>query len=164
MKLATDSHKRLEEFFREYLMDETFVLPKIYFYGGSFTRFFTYFVKVHGITFGRRIFILPALISINNSDEPRLSEQLAAHEITHVIQYQKHGFIGFFYNYLKCYINNLRCKKRWDLNSRQAAYFEIPFEIQARDAAMKFAEWNGEKRRLDSAEKILKENESADKT
>lgn len=150
MKLAPDSHQRLEEFFREYLDDEKFVLPKIHFYGGIFTRVFTYFIKVHGITFGRRIFILPALISVNRSNEPRLSEQLAAHEITHVIQYQKHGFIGFFYNYLKCYINNLQCKKKWDLNSRQEAYFEIPFEIQARDAATKFAEWNSEKRRLEA--------------
>ncbi len=155
MKLANDSHKSLEEFFKEYYQDEKFALPKIYFYGGGFTRFFTYFIKVHGITFGRRIFILPALISVNNLDEPRLSEQLAAHEITHVIQYQKHGFYGFFFNYLKCYVNNLRGKKKWDLNSRQEAYFDIPFEIEARDAAMKFAEWNREKRRLVSTKTNL---------
>jgi hypothetical protein len=147
MKLAADSHQKLEEFFRDYFQDEDFRLPPIYFYGGRFTRFFTYFIKVHGITFGCRIFIMPALISVNPESEPRLSEKLAAHEITHSLQYRKHGFFGFFYNYLRSFIKNLRKKKRWDLDSRQEAYLEIPFEIEARDAADKFVEWNTQKRR-----------------
>lgn len=148
MKLAAASHQKLEEFFREYFQDENFRLPPIYFYGGGFTRFFTYFIKVHGITFGCRIFIMPALISANHKSEPRLSEKLAAHEITHSLQYRKHGFFGFFYNYLRSFIRNLRTKKKWDLDSRQEAYLEIPFEIEARDAAEKFVEWNTRKRLL----------------
>lgn len=150
MNLAKGSHQRLEEFFREYFQDEDFVLPKIHFYGGTFTRFFTYFIKVHGITFGRRIFILPELISVNHAAEPRLSEKLAAHEITHTLQYRKHGIFGFFYRYLSSFIENLRKKKKWDLISRQEAYWEIPFEVQAREVAEKFVEWNCEKRRLET--------------
>lgn len=150
MNLAKDSHQRLEEFFREYFQDENLILPKIYFYGGNFTRFFTYFIKVHGITLGRRIFILPKLISINHAAEPRLSEKLAAHEITHTLQYQKYGFFGFFYNYFKSFLSNLRNKKKWDLMSRQEAYRDIPFEIQAREVADKFVEWNCNKRRLEA--------------
>ncbi len=150
MKLAADSHQRLEEFFREYFQDEDFRLPLIYFYGGRFTRFFTRIIKVHGITFGCRIFIMPALISVNQISEPRLSENLAAHEITHSLQYKTHGFIGFFYNYLGSYLRNLRKQEKWDLPARQAAYLEIPFEVEARDAAEKFVEWNDHKRRLKS--------------
>ncbi len=163
MKLAADSHQKLEEFFREYYQDKNFHLPKIYFYGGSFTRFFTHFIKVHGITFGCRIFILPALISVNDENKPKLSEKLAAHEITHSLQYQKHGFIGFFYNYLTSYLKNLRNKKKWDLDSRQEAYLEIPFEVEARDAADKFVEWNCKNRQSKIENFDLKTNEIADK-
>lgn len=150
MKLAPDSHQKLEKFFRAYFQDETFYLPTIHIYCGRFTHIFTRIVKVHGITFGCRIFILPDLVSVNFAEEPRLSEKLAAHEITHSLQYQKHGFTGFFYNYLKSFIKNLRGKKKWDLNSRQEAYLEIPFEIEAREVADKFVEWNSEQRKLKS--------------
>ncbi len=146
MKLAADSHEVLEEFFREYFKDENFHLPPIYFYGGRFTRIFTNLIKVYGITIGSRIFIMPHLISVNSKNKPRLSESLAAHEITHSLQYKKHGFIGFFYNYLGSYLRNLRKKEKWDLPARQAAYLEIPFEIEARDAAEKFVQWNSERR------------------
>ncbi len=146
MKLAADSHQRLEEFFREYFKDENFRLPPIYFYGGRFTRIFTNIIKVYGITFGSRIFIMPHLISINTANQPRLSESLAAHEITHTLQFKKYGFIGFFYNYLGSYLKNLRKKEKWDLPARQEAYLEIPFEIEARDAAEKFVKWNRERR------------------
>ena len=148
MKLAAASHQKLEEFFREYFQDENFRLPPIYFYGGRFTKAFTHLIKVHGITLGCRIFILPALISVNTARQPRLSENLAAHEITHSLQFKKHGFIGFFYNYLASFWKNLRKKKKWDLHARQEAYLEIPFEIEARDAAEKFVEWNDRRRRL----------------
>lgn len=141
MKLADTSHRKLEEFFREYLGDEHFRLPVIYFYVGGFTKILTKVVGVHGITFGRRIFIKPQIVSLNRNNLRRLPEDLAAHEITHVLQYQRTGFVGFFYRYLSDYWKNLRKKKKWDGDSRHQAYLDIPFEIEARRVAAQFVEW-----------------------
>lgn len=141
MKLADTSHQKLETFFREFLNDEHFRLPVIYFYVGGFTKILTKIVGVHGITFGRRIFIKPQIVSFNQNNFKRLPEDLAAHEITHVLQYQREGFAGFFYKYVSAYWSNLRKQKKWDGDSRHQAYLDIPFEIEARRVAAKFVEW-----------------------
>jgi hypothetical protein len=44
--------------------------------------------------------------------------------------------------YLRDYWTNLKKQQRWDANSRRQAYLSIPFEIEAREAANKFLEWN----------------------
>jgi hypothetical protein len=146
MKLAESSHRKLEAFFREYLNDETFHLPQIYFYVGWFTNLLTALISVHGITFGRRIFITSGLLSFNQNNLLKLPEDLAAHEITHVLQYRREGFIKFFYKYLTSFWRNLQKRKKWDAVSRQNAYLEIPFEIEARRVAAKFVEWNTNER------------------
>lgn len=142
MKLAAASHRKLESFFREYLNDENFRLPPTYFYVGGFTRTLTKIISVHGITIGKRIFIKPTLLTLNRNNLPKLPEDLIAHEITHVLQYRREGFSKFFYKYLTDYWRNLGGKKKWDAASRQEAYLEIPFEIEARQAAARFVEWN----------------------
>ena len=142
MKLAKSSHQKLETFFREYLNDESFRLPAIYFYVGKFTRVFTAIVKVHGITFGRRIYIMPSFVALNRANKLKLPEGLVAHEITHTLQYKREGFVKFFYKYLTSFWRNLRKMKSWDIISRQEAYLEIPFEIEAREVAERFVEWN----------------------
>ena len=141
MKLSPSSHSKLENFYREYLQAEDFSLPPIYFYFGNLTRALTFLIKVHGITFGKRIFIMPELISLNSSRQKRIPEDLAAHEIMHVIQYRRNGFLKFLYVYLRDYWRNLKRREKWDAASRRLAYLEIPFEIEARDAAQKFLEW-----------------------
>ncbi|MBA2494420.1 MAG: hypothetical protein H0V31_06960 [Acidobacteria bacterium] len=150
MKLATSSHQKLETFFRELLNDETFRLPVIHFYVGKFTRFFTWIVKVHGITFGCRIYIMPKFLSLNENNQLTLPLKLAAHEITHALQYKREGFIKFFYKYLKSFCGNLRRKKSWDIISRQESYLEIPFEVEAREVSDKFVEWNERNKSIDS--------------
>lgn len=142
MKLAPTSHRKLELFFREYLSDENFRLPVINFYVGNFTSFLTALISVHGITVGRRIFITPKLLSLNQNNFLKLPEDLIAHEITHALQYKREGFIKFFYKYLTNFWRNLKKKERWDRYSRQQAYLDIPFEIEARAAAASFVEWN----------------------
>ncbi len=142
MKLAKSSHQKLETFFREYLNDESFHLPVIHFYIGKFTRIFTAIVKVHGITFGRRIYIMPSFVVLNRANNLKLPEGLVAHEITHTLQYKREGFVRFFYKYLTSFWRNLRKIKKWDIISRQEAYLEIPFEIEAREVAERFIEWN----------------------
>ena len=141
MKLANSSRQQLEMFFRDHLNDESFRLPVIYFYNGKFTKLLTNLISVHGITFGKRIFIAPRLVSLNQKKLPKLPESLAAHEITHVLQYRQEGFVKFFYKYLRDFCRNLKKKEKWDSDSQQQAYLEIPFEIEAREAAACFIEW-----------------------
>lgn len=142
MKLAISSHQKLELFFREHLNDEKFRLPKIHFYAGNITQLLTKVINVQGITFGRRIFILPKFLTLNQKNLLTLPEKLVAHEITHVIQYRREGFVKFFYKYLTNFWKNLRTKKKWDVLSRHEAYLEIPFEVEAREVADKFVEWS----------------------
>lgn len=142
MKLGAKSHRKIEEFFREYLRDENFTLPEIYFYGGKFTNLLTSALKIEGITIGKRIYIFPENFWLSENRLLRLDEELVVHEITHVLQYRREGFIKFLWLYFKCYLTNLREKKSFGLAARAEAYFEIPFEIEARETASKFAVWS----------------------
>lgn len=142
MKLAASSHQRLETFFREYLNDKNFRLPVIYLHVGKFASFLTNLISVHGITFGKRIFITPMLLSFNRNNLLKLPEDLVAHEITHTIQYRREGFFGFFYRYLTEYWRNIRKQKNWNAEARHEAYLNIPFEVEARAVAERFVEWN----------------------
>ncbi|HEX8288249.1 MAG TPA: hypothetical protein VF556_09645 [Pyrinomonadaceae bacterium] len=141
MKLSENSHRLVEDFFRDYFEDESFILPKIYLYTGKITAFFTLISKSNGITFGKRIFIMPQLLSSNTKNQKKLPEDLIVHEIMHVIQYQKKGFLKFLYMYLRDYWRNLQLHEKWDADSRRQAYLNIPFEIEAREAAKDFLEW-----------------------
>lgn len=142
MKLSDGSHRTIEIFFREFLKNENFRLPKVYLYAGTFTKFLTLISGSNGITFGKRVFIMPELLTLNSNNHKKLPEDLIVHEIMHVIQYQKEGFLKFLYLYLRDYWTNLRKQEKWDAYSRQQAYLMIPFEIEAREAAKEFLEWN----------------------
>lgn len=142
MKLDEISRKNLQEFFREHFSDEKFNLPNINFHAGKFSGIFTNFLNVHGITFGGNIFIMPDLIARDAENRRKLSLELAAHEIVHVLQYRKLGFARFFYEYLKNYRQNLRKQENRSAEARHEAYLEIPFEIEARRIAREFVEWH----------------------
>jgi hypothetical protein len=141
MKLSESSHGKLESFFREFLGDESFLLPTIHFYTGKVSEIFTFLIKVNGITFGRRVFIMPSLLTLNRRNHKKLPEDLVVHEIMHVIQYQKEGLFKFFYKYLCDYRRNLKKNGDWSAASRRKAYLEIAFEIEARLAADKYLDW-----------------------
>ncbi|HXG84888.1 MAG TPA: hypothetical protein VNI84_12770 [Pyrinomonadaceae bacterium] len=141
MKLAPDSHLKFEAFFREFFADEQFQVPEVYFYSGKFSRLLTETLKIHGIAIGKNVFVTPKFVSVENK-RLKIHTELAAHEIVHVLQYKREGFIKFLYEYLKSYRRNLKKKKILDKVSRRQAYWEIPFEIEAREIAAKFVEWN----------------------
>ncbi len=145
MKLARESHSKFEKFFREIFEDGQFQMPEIYIYAGRFSRILTFVLKIHGITIGRNIFITPKFVSLGENDLLKLHVELAAHEITHVLQYRRLGFIKFFYKYFRDFARNLRREGSLNAASRRQAYLEIPFEIEARETAARFVEWNGEK-------------------
>ena len=142
MRLSEKSRKKIEEFFREYLPDENFSLPEIHFYGGRFAHYLTSRLKIEGITIGRRIYIFPENFWLSDSRKLRLDEELVVHEIAHVLQYRREGFLKFLWLYQKSYYANLRKKKSRDALAKSEAYLEIPFEIEARQAASKFAAWS----------------------
>lgn len=142
MKLSAKSHKKIEEFFREYLMDESFCLPEVRFYGGRLTRALTSRLKIEGLTIGSRVFIFPENFWLSENQKLRLDEELVVHEIAHVLQYRREGFFKFLWLYQKSYYANLRKKGKRDLYAKAEAYLEIPFEIEARQAASNFAAWS----------------------
>jgi hypothetical protein len=59
MKLSRETHRKFENFLREYFADESLVLPEIQIYCRRGSRVFTKILTVDGITFGRHIFIKP---------------------------------------------------------------------------------------------------------
>lgn len=149
MKLAEESRGKLEEFFREFLADDDFRLPAIYFHAGRLSELLTRSLKIHGITIGKNIFVTPEFIFAANdqSRKKKIHVELAAHEIAHVLQYEREGFARFFYKYFKSYFDNLRGQKNWNGEARRRAYLNIPFEIEARETAAKFVVWNKNRRR-----------------
>ena len=142
MKLSEKSQRKIEEFFREYLNNEEFRLPEIQFYGGKFTHYLTSALKIEGVTIGRRIYIFPENFRLGENRQIWLDEELVVHEITHVLQYGREGFFRFLGLYIKSYYANLRKKGKRDLSAKAEAYLEIPFEIEARQAASNFAAWS----------------------
>lgn len=143
MKLAEASRLKLEKFFREELNDESFRLPAIYFYAGKFSAVLTLLLKIHGITIGKNIFVTPEFLDFTEQSKSKINVELAAHEIAHVLQYKREGYLSFFYKYFTSYAKNLRAQKSWSADARRRAYLAIPFEIEARETAAKFVEWNG---------------------
>lgn len=142
MKLAEESYLKLEEFFRVILYEKEFRLPTIYFHAGRFSRILTGALKIHGITIGKNIFVTPKFVSPAGNNRRKVHVELAAHEIAHVLQFKREGFVRFFYKYLTSYLQNLRRQKNWNAAARQQAYLDIPFEIEARATAARFVEWN----------------------
>jgi hypothetical protein len=142
MKLSADSHRQLEEFFREYFGDENLKLPEIQIYGRSGSRLLTKLLSVDGITFGRHIFITPRCLRRREDERLYAPRELIAHEIAHTAQYLRHGTFKFFYSYLKGYFEALRRKENWNFRSRRQAYLEIPHEVEARAVAAKYVDWS----------------------
>jgi hypothetical protein len=91
---------------------------------------------------------LPALITLNRKNQKKIPEDLLVHEIMHVIQYREKGFARFLYQYLKSYWINLRKIGEYDFAARRWAYLNIPFEIEAREAAEEYLKWKEEQKRI----------------
>lgn len=128
-------------FFRHYLENEQFIMPETQIYIKKTAGLITKILRVDGITIGRYIFIRPSLAKYNSQNHLIINQKLLAHELTHVLQYQELGFIGFLTDYLKEYFGGLRRKKKWNSLARLEAYWEISHEVEARNAAQKFIEW-----------------------
>lgn len=141
MRLSPKTHQQLETFFRHYFDDENLNLPQVEIYVRRGANLLTNIIRVDGITIGRHVFINSRIAKFDKKKRLCISKNLLSHEITHVFQYEQAGFFRFLTQYLKDYWTNLRRKKTQNARARMEAYWEIPYEIQARDAAKKFVEW-----------------------
>lgn len=60
---------------------------------------------------------------------PAASPELTAHELEHVVQIEREGVIKFYAKYLWFYYKNL-----WHYRNGFKAYWNIPYEVEARAA------------------------------
>jgi len=141
MRLSRETHQKLESFFCQCFEDSKLKLPEIEIYARGGARLLTSVLSVDGLTLGRRIFIKPDLARRHGRRNLCVPKILLAHEIAHVLQYQKLGFFRFLYTYFKSYFRALKNKKRWNFISRGQAYLEIPHEVEARQISAEFIEW-----------------------
>lgn len=141
MRLSPKTQQQFETFFRHYFDDQTLELHRVKIYARRGASLITKIIRVDGITIGRHIFIDSKLTKYDNQKRLCISKNLLSHEIAHVIQYQKSGFFGFLYKYIKDYFVILKGKKPRNAHARMESYWAIPHEIEARDAAKKFVEW-----------------------
>lgn len=141
MRLSEDSRIKFEKFLN-YLTGENLIFPaEVKIYAGKFADFITKKLKVDGVTIGKRILIRSRYIWQDENLRLCAAKPLIAHEIAHVLQYQKYGLIKFLYIYLRDYWTLLKKKEKWDYQARREAYLEIPFEIEARRFAADYSSW-----------------------
>jgi hypothetical protein len=142
MRLAPESHKRIENFLRDHFHDEKLKLPVIHLYCGRFSRWLTEAFGILAITFGRRIFVAPKVVKLDEGKRRTIPAALVAHEATHVVQYSAAGFAGFLVLYLSEYWRGLREQKQGlSKAARKAAYFGIKQEREAYEAEAAYASW-----------------------
>lgn len=152
MKLAKESHQRLEEFFREHLHDSQLELPPIYIHSGRVARIVTKQLKVGAMTVGRHIFLSPQRVT-KAGNVITAPGWLVAHEATHVLQYEEDGFLRFFFKYLMGYWRALRQSGKWDYEARMKAYLTIAEEQAAHEVERAYQEWSARGQTLTGKEK-----------
>ena len=144
MKLAPESHARIERFLREHFRDENLRLPPMVIYGSFFSRCLTRLFHIGAITFGHRILVAPALVKHEKENNRKtVPGWLIAHEAVHVLQYERDGVIRFLVIYLRGYWKGLRgARPRWNAAARMAAYLNIAEECAAREAEDAYQMWS----------------------
>jgi Domain of unknown function (DUF4157) len=131
----------MEEFLRERFRLETLKLPSVSVYRGRVARWLTVTFRIGAITFGRRIFVAPKLVTLDEAGKLKIPGWLIAHEATHVWQYESAGFARFLFSYLRGYWRALRAQQKWGREARQAAYLAIREECEARESETAYAVW-----------------------
>lgn len=138
MKLAAGSREELAEFFREQIKTTGLSLEKVRFIAGPFTLIILKLLKVNGLTLGRRVFVLT---ETDGPGQRLIPAVLAAHELCHVFQYERHGGVKFLARYLIGYWKCLRRQRRWNAEGRMLAYLSIPEEVEAQATENNFIQW-----------------------
>jgi hypothetical protein len=141
MKLSEESHRVIENFFREFLKDEKFVLPPTSYYTGRVVGIFAKSFGFYAITFGRRIFLAPHTVRKDGNGRRVVSGWLIAHECCHVLQYEREGFFRFLFSYLTEYFQGLKAIGKLNANSHISAYSDMKQEREALEIENAYLEW-----------------------
>lgn len=141
MRLSAAAQKHIEEFYREYLLDDKLKLPPIHVHCGQFATLVTGISRVGAITFGRHILITRKRIHANEVNRLFMPAKLLAHETMHVLQYRRAGIAGFLFSYFRGFWRELRRKKKWNAAARMDAYLAITEEVEARAAEEAYEIW-----------------------
>lgn len=105
----------LEHYFRE-------DLRRVTVHQGFFARCLTRGLGVRGVTLGNRILIAPEV----EFDDYPFGFLLAAHEVVHVLQYRRQGFLRFLARYGRDFLRGIFSRK-----TVGEAYRRIPAEVEA---------------------------------
>lgn len=141
MRLAEESHARLEQFFRWYARDETLRLPLIFIHAGFLSSHLTRALRIAAITVGRHIFVSPIYLERDERGQLTIRGWLLAHEAAHVRQFQREGLLTFIYRYLREYLTFLFRTGKLDATTRRVAYEQITREREAREVEAAYLEW-----------------------
>lgn len=142
MKLARESHLRLEKFFREYFNEPELELPPIYLHRGLIARLVTRWLRVGALTIGRHILLSPKQVT-EAEGALRAKGWLIAHEATHVLQYEREGHARFLFRYFYGYWRALRGSGTWSREASMSAYLAIEAERVAHEVQQAYQVWNG---------------------
>ena len=143
MILASSASVVFAEFFvEEGWIDSVDEFPDVFVYCGDGARFVTRLMMAEGITFGSHIFIDPKFLLKDKKGRDVISRSLLAHEIVHVMQYEKAGVFGFLKNYVGHFLAGYLKKGNLNAKNWYAAYLAIPDEVEAREYAAKFIKWS----------------------
>ncbi|MDT4968686.1 MAG: hypothetical protein QOJ64_3423 [Acidobacteriota bacterium] len=142
MRLASGSHLRIQAFLREHFQNGNLNLPPIVVYCGRCAGWVTRGSNVLAITFGRHIFVAPDKVEREPDGQLRVPAALMAHEATHVLQYQRAGFVRFLVSYLREYAKGLKVQRSIGRTARRSAYLSINYEREAYEAEHAYTNWN----------------------
>ena len=95
---------------------------------GPFARALTRVVAAEAVTLGKRIFLSSAA-GREIAAGTEAGRRLLRHELAHVSQFEREGAARFLWRYAAAY-----ARSRQRGLSHRAAYFEIPYEREAREA------------------------------
>lgn len=95
---------------------------------GSFARALTRLLAADAVTLGTRVF-LSSTAAREIGAKTEAGRRLLRHELAHVSQFGVEGAARFLWRYALCYARGRRLGL-----SHTAAYLEIPYEREAREA------------------------------
>ena len=141
MYLSEVSRRIFQDFCGECSTIKPQTVPPVRFFTGGGAGFLTKLLNINGITFGRSVIINPDLIRRDDGGKTRAPSELIAHELAHVLQYERLGYVRFLYIYLRDWWRIFKSKPKWNSAARREAYFDIPHEIEARRFAGEYLGW-----------------------
>jgi Domain of unknown function (DUF4157) len=141
MQLTAEAQAHLESFFRAHLHDEQLALPAVSIHTGRFARVLTRTFSIGALTFGRHVFVAPTWLVGDVAAHRLLPGWLLAHEVMHVLQYERTGMTRFLWAYLREYARALRREPSMNGAAHWSAYRAITHEAEAYAVEAAYRAW-----------------------